>query len=85
MNKTVINLRLADLRRSKHITQNELAEAIGTSFQNISKWENKVTMPDISMLPILSSYFDVSVDELLGLKPLECEVYSSEKTDTDNF
>lgn len=85
MNKTVINLRLADLRRAKHITQNELAEAIGTSFQNISKWENKVTMPDITMLPILASYFDVSVDEFLGLKPLECEVYSSEKTDTDNF
>ncbi len=41
MNKAVINLRLADLRRAKHITQNELAEAIGTSFQNISKWENK--------------------------------------------
>lgn len=85
MNKAVINLRLADLRRAKHITQNELAEAIGTSFQNISKWENRVTMPDITMLPVLAAYFEISVDELLGLKPLKCEVYSSEETDTENF
>lgn len=81
----VINLRLADLRRAKHITQNELAEAVGTSFQNISKWENKVTMPDIAMLPVLAEYFEISVDELLGLKPLKCEVYSSEETDTEEF
>lgn len=85
MNKAVINLRLADLRRAKHITQNQLAEAIGTSFQNVSKWENRVTMPDITMLPILAEYFEISVDELLGLKPLKCEIYSSEETDTGQF
>lgn len=40
MEKNTINLRLADLRKSKHITQSELAEKVGTSFQTISKWEN---------------------------------------------
>lgn len=84
MNQT-IRFRLADLRRTKHITQNELAEAVGTSFQNISKWENGVTMPDITMLPVLAAYFEISVDELLGLKPLKSEAYSSEKTDTEDF
>lgn len=85
MNNKTVNLRLGDLRRAKRITQSELAEAIGTSFQNISKWENGITMPDITMLPILSEYFEVSVDELLGLKPLKSEAYSSEETDTDKF
>lgn len=80
-----VNLRLADLRRARHITQSELAEAIGTSFQTVSKWENSITMPDISMLPILAAYFEVSVDELLGLKPLKYEAYSSEGTDSEEF
>lgn len=42
-------------------------------------------MPDISMLPILASYFDVTVDELLGLKPLNGEYYVSEGTDSEEF
>ena len=85
MGKPVINLRLAELRRAKHITQSELAEAIGTSFQTISKWENGVTMPDITVLPVLAAYFDVSTDELLGLKPLKGELYLSEETDSEMF
>lgn len=35
-----INLRIADLRKSKRITQDELAKQIGTTYQTISKWEN---------------------------------------------
>lgn len=42
-------------------------------------------MPDISMLPMLASYFEVSVDELLGLKPLSGEYYVSEQTDSEEF
>lgn len=42
-------------------------------------------MPDITMLPVLAAYFDISVDELLGLRPLKSEVYSSEETDTEEF
>lgn len=48
-------------------------------------WETGVTMPDITMLPVLAAYFDISVDELLGLRPLKSEVYSSEETDTEEF
>lgn len=85
MDKGTINFRLADLRRAKHMTQGELAEIVGTSFQNISKWENGVTMPDITILPILASCFDVSIDELLGVRPLKGEMYSSQGTDTEQF
>lgn len=75
MDKTVINFRLSDLRKAKRITQGELAEFVGTSFQTISKWENGITMPDITVLPVLAAFFEVSIDELLGIKPLKGDVY----------
>ena len=64
MDKTVINFRLSELRKAKNITQGELAEIVGTSFQTISKWENGITMPDITVLPVLAAFFEVSIDEL---------------------
>ncbi len=85
MGRTTVNFRLSYLRKSKHITQEELADVVGTSFQTISKWENGITAPDISVLPILADFFEVSVDQLLGLKPIESEEYISEETDTEKF
>jgi 2-polyprenyl-3-methyl-5-hydroxy-6-metoxy-1,4-benzoquinol methylase/DNA-binding XRE family transcriptional regulator len=83
--KKSINLKISVLRKKKGITQQELADVLGVSFQTISKWENGVTMPDISILPELVAYFDVTTDELLGLKPLKDEEYLSGKTDTKEF
>ena len=70
-----INLRLGDLRKKKKMTQQELADDVGVSFQTISKWETGMNMPDITMLPVLAEYFQVSTDQLLGLKTLEGEEY----------
>lgn len=80
-----ISLRIADLRKKSHMTQQELADGIGVSFQTISKWENGMSMPDITILPLLSEFFSVSTDQLLGLKPLNGETYIPEKTDTKDF
>ncbi len=80
-----ISLRIADLRKIKKITQQELADRIGVSFQTISKWETGVNMPDITILPLLADFFNVSTDQLLGLKPLEGETYLPEKTATKDF
>lgn len=80
-----INLRIGDLRKKKKMTQQELANAIGVSFQTISKWETGMNMPDISMLPVLAEYFQVTTDQLLGLEPLEGEAYIPEKTATEEF
>lgn len=55
------------------------------SYQTISKWENGVTMPDIIMLPELAEFFHVTVDEILGLKPLEQEEYLSRKIETKEY
>lgn len=61
-----VNLRIAELRHKKKITQQELADIVGVSFQTISKWENGGAMPDITYLPVLAEYFEVSVDPTDG-------------------
>lgn len=69
MSNKKLNLQISKLRKAKGITQSDLANALGISFQSISKWENENSLPDITMLPLLSQYFGVSVDYLLGLDP----------------
>ena len=51
-----------------------LAEQLGVSFQAVSRWENSVTFPDITMLPLLANMFDVTVDYLLDV-----DTYNKEK------
>ncbi len=55
------------LRQKIGVTQEQLGEKIGVSAQSISKWETGVTMPDITLLPILSSELGVTIDELFDL------------------
>lgn len=56
-------------RREAGVTQEELAEYIGVSKASVSKWETGQSYPDIAFLPQLASYFNISVDELLGYEP----------------
>ena len=55
------------LRKQKGITQETLAEHMHVSIAAVSKWERNETLPDISMVIPLASYFGVSTDEILGL------------------
>lgn len=66
MNLT-IGEKIKKLRRERDLTQEEVAAHLGISFQAISKWERGDGYPDITMLPALSNYFKVSVDELIGM------------------
>lgn len=70
-----MKLKITELRKNKGISQQELATVMGVAHQTVSKWETNVTFPDITLLPQLAQYFDVSVDELLGLKPLPSRTY----------
>lgn len=71
-----IGNKIKKLRKLQGITQEQLAESIGVSFQAVSKWENNIALPDITLAPILASYFGVSMDELFdfNLKEIECKV-----------
>lgn len=59
------------LRRAKDITQEELAERLGITAKAVSQWECDRTTPDISQLPALCNYFEVTSDELLGINVLQ--------------
>ena len=54
------------LRKEKNLTQEELAELLGVTFQAVSKWENDNGMPDISQVVPLAHVFGVSTDILFG-------------------
>lgn len=60
----VTNLR--SLRLSKGISQQQLADVIGTTQQSINKYENHSTEPDIETLGKLADYFETTVDYLIG-------------------
>ena len=60
---------LIRLRREKNITQEALADHIGVTKGSVSKWEKNISKPDIGTLPLLATFFDVSIDELLGYAP----------------
>lgn len=55
------------LRKNADMTQEELAEMLLISSQAVSRWETDSAMPDISLLPLLCSIFNISADELLGI------------------
>ena len=81
---------ISRLRREKGITQEQLATAVGVSGPAVSKWEAGQSYPDITLLPSLASYLNVSMDTLFGYEPAltaenlldienECNALFSEK------
>lgn len=62
-----IGNQIKTLRLRRGITQEEMAQHLGITPQAVSKWERGVTTPDIIMLPAISAYFGVTIDELFAL------------------
>ena len=60
------NVKLQELRKSKGLTQEELAELLYVSRTAISKWESGRGFPNIESLKAISKFFSVSLDELLS-------------------
>lgn len=63
-----VGIKIAKLRKTHNMTQTELADKMGVSFQAVSNWERGNSMLDISKLPELAEVFNVSIDEILGEK-----------------
>ena len=60
----MIGERIRDLRKSKGLSQRELAEEIGFPQQTISSWETDRNEPSVFCCVVLADYFDVSLDYL---------------------
>ena len=65
--------KIKSLRKQKNISQEVFASYLGISFQAVSKWENGNTMPDVTMIPAIASFFGVSTDELFDFNLFETE------------
>lgn len=61
------------LRKQKNISQEVLAQALGVSFQAVSKWETGAALPDVALIPAIAGFFEVSTDELFDFNLLEQE------------
>ncbi len=66
MDMQKIGVFLAELRKEKNLTQDELGEQIGVTNKTVSRWENGNYLPPVEMLQILSKFYDVSINEILN-------------------
>ena len=88
--ENTFNATLKALRKSKGVTQEQLADAVGVSAQAVSKWEMN-SLPDPSLLPAIADYLEVTIDELFGRKKEELGVldqivrYLKAKPDEEKF
>ncbi|MEG2659014.1 MAG: helix-turn-helix transcriptional regulator [Clostridiales bacterium] len=69
MNEINIGKILTQKRKEKGITQDELGEYIGVSKASVSKWETAQSYPDITLIPKLAAYFNITIDRLMDYKP----------------
>ena len=65
--------KIKELRTKNRMTQEKLAEFLGTTSKSVSRWEQSITYPDITLLPLIASIFETTTDELLGYKLSERE------------
>ena len=75
MDQEKIGKFIAELRKEKNMTQQELAEKLGVSSKSISRWENGRTLPDYSIIKDLCKTLNISINEL----------FSGEKIASKNF
>ncbi|MBR6771843.1 MAG: helix-turn-helix domain-containing protein [Clostridia bacterium] len=87
---------LKTLRNSRALSQKDLAEALGFSFQSISKWERDESLPDIVTLIKIAEFFSTTTDSLLGFSPeekflsqfidkAEADIYAAYPSDETNI
>lgn len=62
----MVGANISRYRKEQNLTQEDLAKQLKITYQAVSKWENGLTKPDISLLPALASILKVSIDSLMG-------------------
>ena len=71
--KLQIGEKLKELRHKNGVTQDQLAEMLGVSSQSVSRWELGICYPDLELLPVIANYFDITLDDLVGMNKIRSE------------
>ena len=71
--KLTIGENIRNFRKKNDLTQEELADRLGVTYQSISRWENGATYPDLELIPAIAEKLSVTIDELLGMPQIEKE------------
>ena len=66
MNQEKVGQLIKKLRKDNHLTQAELAEKLGVTYQAVSKWENGKNVPDIATLKEISNMFNINIDDIIN-------------------
>lgn len=69
---------IRNLRKTADLTQEQLADKLGVSYQSVSRWENGMTYPDMEFIPSLTELFGVSADMLFGIPERKKETTAKE-------
>ena len=78
MNQEKIGKFIQEKRKEKNLTQSELAEKLGVSNRAVSKWENGLNMPDLSLFKPLCEILGISINELMSAEEINEENYREE-------
>lgn len=70
----VLAANIQNYRKKCGLTQEDLAQKLGVTFQAVSKWENAKTAPDILFLPIMADLFECHIDELFS-REIKTEIH----------
>lgn len=79
MDQNQIGEYIKKLRKDNNLTQKELADKLNVTYQAVSKWETGRSIPDISMLKIISEKFDVDIGDILNIKKQDVKINSKRK------
>ena len=75
MNQEKIGKFILELRKEKHMTQQELADKLGVTDRAISKWENGRGMPDLSLMKPLCDELEITINELISAEKIDTKDY----------
>ena len=84
MNQEKIGKFIANLRKEKNMTQQELAKKLGVTDRAISKWENGRGLPDYSLLQDLCDTLSISINELFSGEKISKEDYKTKAEENMN-
>jgi len=79
--KLTIGENIRRFRKKNDLTQEEIADRLGVTYQSVSRWENGTTYPDLELIPAIAGLLSVTADELLGMPQMEKEKRAVEAFD----